>query len=231
MGRSKIMLQSILEGISQSAASVTTAEFFWCTAASLVLGVLAALLFMFRNEEYSPSLAVTLALVVQVVILLVNGNLGAGVAVMGAFSLVRFRSAAGSAREIAAIFHAMAIGLCTGMGYIGIAAILLAVYAAASLTLNAMRFGEKRRPAQILRITIPESLDYDGVFDESLETYTKRHELSRVRTVNMGALYELEYRVTLKDEAQQKAFLDELRCRNGNLRISLGRPVSSKDEL
>lgn len=143
------MLQSILEGISQSAASVTTAEFFWCTAASLVLGVLAALLFMFRNEEYSSSLAVTLALlplVVQVVILLVNGNLGAGVAVMGAFSLVRFRSAAGSAREIAAIFLAMAIGLCTGMGYIGIAAILLAVYAAASLTLNAMRFGEKRRP-------------------------------------------------------------------------------------
>ena len=223
------MLQSILEGVSQSAASVTTAEFFWCTAASLVLGVLAALLFMFRNEEYSPSLAVTL--VVQVVILLVNGNLGAGVAVMGAFSLVRFRSAAGSAREIAAIFLAMAIGLCTGMGYIGIAAILLAVYAAASLTLNAMRFGEKRRPAQILRITIPESLDYDGVFDEALETYTKKHELSRVRTVNMGALYELEYRVTLKDEAQQKAFLDELRCRNGNLRISLGRPVSSKDEL
>ena len=191
------MLQSILEGISQSAASVTTAEFFWCTAASLVLGVLAALLFMFRNEEYSSSLAVTLALlplVVQVVILLVNGNLGAGVAVMGAFSLVRFRSAA-------------------------------------SLTLNAMRFGEKRRPAQILRITIPESLDYDGVFDEALETYTKKHELSRVRTVNMGALYELEYRVTLKDEAPQKAFLDELRCRNGNLRISLGRPVSSKDEL
>lgn len=224
------MLQSILEGISQSAASVTTAEFFWCTAASLVLGVLAALLFMFRNEEYSSSLSVTLALlplVVQVVILLVNGNLGAGVAVMGAFSLVRFRSAAGSAREIAA----MAIGLCTGMGYIGIAAILLAVYAAASLMLNAMRFGEKRRPAQILRITIPESLDYDGVFDETLETYTKRHELSRVRTVNMGALYELEYCVTLKDEAQQKAFLDELRCRNGNLRVSLGRPVSSKDEL
>ena len=219
------MLQSILEGISQSTASVTTAEFFWCTAASLVLGVLAALLFMFRNEEYSSSLSVTLALlplVVQVVILLVNGNLGAGVAVMGAFSLVRFR---------AAIFLAMAIGLCTGMGYIGIAAILLAVYAAASLTLNAMRFGEKRRPAQILRITIPESLDYDGVFDETLETYTKRHELSRVRTVNMGALYELEYRVTLKDEAQQKAFLDELRCRNGNLRISLSRPVSSKDEL
>lgn len=225
------MLQSILEGISQSAASVTTAEFFWCTAASLVLGVLAALLFMFRNEEYSSSLAVTLALLPLVVILLVNGNLGAGVAVMGAFSLVRFRSAAGSAREIAAIFLAMAIGLCTGMGYIGIAAILLAVYAAASLTLNAMRFGEKRRPAQILRITIPESLDYDGVFDEALETYTKRHELSRVRTVNMGALYELEYRVTLKNEAQQKAFLDELRCRNGNLRISLGRPVSSKDEL
>lgn len=225
------MLQSILEGVSQSAASVTTAEFFWCTAASLVLGVLAALLFMFRNEEYSSSLAVTLALLPLVVILLVNGNLGAGVAVMGAFSLVRFRSAAGSAREIAAIFLAMAIGLCTGMGYIGIAAILLAVYAAASLTLNAMRFGEKRRPAQILRITIPESLDYDGVFDETLETYTKKHELSRVRTVNMGALYELEYRVTLKDEAQQKAFLDELRCRNGNLRISLGRPLSSKDEL
>ena len=119
------------------------------------------------------------------VVYLVNGNLGAGVAVMGAFSLVRFRSAAGSAREIAAIFLAMAIGLCTGMGYIGIAAILLAVYAAVSLTLNAMRFGEKRRPAQILRITIPESLDYDGVFDETLETYTKKHELSRVRTVRV----------------------------------------------
>ena len=113
------MLQSILEGISQSAASVTTAEVFWCTAASLVLGVLAALLFMFRNEEYSPSLSVTLALlplVVQVVILLVNGNIGAGVAVAGAFSLVRFRSVPGTAREIGAIFLAAGLFVLTMSG-------------------------------------------------------------------------------------------------------------------
>ena len=228
------MLQSILEGISQSAASVTTAEFSWCTAASLVLGVLAALLFMFRNEEYSPSLSVTLALlplVVQVVILLVNGNLGAGVAVMGAFSLVRFRSAAGSAREIAAIFLAMAIGLCTGMGYIGIAIVTGAVMCILLTAYAALSFGRKPEEEKELKITIPENLDYTGLFDDLFGEYTRSAELISVRTTGMGSLYNLHYHVRLVSPEIEKQFLDAIRCRNGNLDIVCGKVPQVKEAL
>lgn len=187
-----------------------------------------ALVAGYRSRS-TQSLAITLAIlpaVVQAVIMLVNGSIGAGIAVAGAFSLVRFRSAPGTAREIAAIFLAMAIGLATGMGYVGLAVLLFLILAGAMLALTVLRFGQKEDAGRILKITIPEDLDYDGLFDDLFERYTTAHTLEKVKTTNMGTLYELRYRITLRQEPVPKVFLDELRCRNGNLNITCCREES-----
>ena len=216
------MLNSIL------GTELTLTSFLICTGVSLLLGVGTALVAGYRSRS-TQSLAVTLAIlpaVVQAVIMLVNGSIGAGIAVAGAFSLVRFRSAPGTAREIVAIFLAMAIGLATGMGYVGLAALLFLILAGAMLALTALRFGQKEDAGRILKITIPEDLDYDGLFDDLFERYTTAHTLEKVKTTNMGTLYELRYRITLRQEPVPKVFLDELRCRNGNLNITCCREES-----
>ena len=218
------MLNSIL------GAELTLSAFLICTAVSLVLGLGTALVAQYRVSS-TQSFAVTLALlpaIVQVVIMLVNGNLGAGVAVAGAFSLVRFRSAPGTAREITALFLAMALGLATGMGYVVLAALFFAIAALAIWGLTALGFGRPAAAQRVLKITIPENLDYDGLFDDLLARYTKTHELIRVKTGSMGTLYELEYRITLPVGTVPKEFLDALRCRNGNLGISCGREVTKE---
>ena len=220
------MLNSII------GTELTVSSFFICTAVSLLLGVGTALVAMYRAHT-TQSFAVTLAIlpaVVQLVIMLVNGNLGAGVAVAGAFSLVRFRSAPGTAREIGALFLAMALGLATGMGYVWLAALAFVVLGAVMLLLMAVNFGAPRASERELKVTIPEGLDYEGLFDDLFEQYTSSHTLERVRTSNMGTLYELTYRVTLPGETVPKAFLDDLRCRNGNLNITCGREAA-KDTL
>ena len=169
--------------------------------------------------------------VVQAVIMLVNGNLGTGVAVMGAFGLVRFRSAPGNAREIGSVFLAMAIGLATGMGYLGIAVLLLLIIGAAILILTEIPFDSQSFSQKELKVTIPENLDYAGIFDDLFEKYTKSAELMKVRTTNMGSLYELCYRIELKKEEEEKAMLDDIRCRNGNLTIVCGRIAENREEL
>ena len=216
------MLNSIL------GTELTLTSFLICTGVSLLLGVGTALVAGYRSRS-TQSLAVTLAIlpaVVQAVIMLVNGSIGAGIAVAGVFSLVRFRSAPGTAREIAAIFLAMAIGLATGMGYVGLAVLLFLILAGAMLALTVLRFGQKEDAGRILKITIPEDLDYDGLFDDLFERYTTAHTLEKVKTTNMGTLYELRYRITLRQEPVPKVFLDELRCRNGNLDITCCREES-----
>lgn len=216
------MLNSIL------GTELTLTSFLICTGVSLLLGVGTALVAGYRSRS-TQSLAVTLAIlpaVVQAVIMLVNDSIGAGIAVAGAFSLVRFRSAPGTAREIAAIFLAMAIGLATGMGYVGLAALLFLILAGAMLALTVLRFGQKEDAGRILKITIPEDLDYDGLFDDLFERYTTAHTLEKLKTTNMGTLYELRYRITLRQEPVPKVFLDELRCRNGNLNITCCREES-----
>lgn len=216
------MLNSIL------GTEITLSSFLICTGVSLLLGIGIALVAGYRSRS-TQSLAVTLAIlpaVVQAVIMLVNGSIGAGIAVAGAFSLVRFRSAPGTAREIAAIFLAMAIGLATGMGYVGLAVLLFLILAGAMLALTVLRFGQKEDAGRILKITIPEDLDYDGLFDDLFERYTTAHTLEKVKTTNMGTLYELRYRITLRQEPVPKVFLDELRCRNGNLNITCCREES-----
>lgn len=225
------MFDSLLDTIF-TGSQITAAAFFMTTGLALLLGLGTALLCMYKNK-YSQSFALTLAMLpamVAVVIMLVNGNIGAGVAVAGGFSLVRFRSAAGTAREIGMIFLAMTIGLALGMGYIGLAAVFFFVMAAFTILLTALRFGGADGSERVLKISIPENLDYEGLFDDLLETYTERSELDKVKTANMGTLYELTYRVVLKDASKTKEFMDALRCRNGNLTIVCGRPVT-KDAL
>lgn len=225
------MLESILS--SSTEASITMGEFMICMAASLVLGVVSSLFYMYRNT-YAKGFVVTLALlpaIVQVVIMLVNGNLGAGVAVMGAFSLIRFRSVAGGGREIGSIFMAMAIGLATGMGYVGIAVLFVLVVGMVTLLLQTIPFAEGGKAEKELKISIPESLDFDGIFDDILMQYTKKNELVRIKTTNMGSMYELCYRITLKQAGTEKAMMDDIRIRNGNLNVSCGRVSTFKEEL
>lgn len=214
------MLSSII-----ASTGITVYSFAVCTAVSIILGLGCALLCMYKNK-YSQSLALTLAMlpaIVQIIIMMVNGNVGAGVAVAGTFSLVRFRSANGTAREIAMIFLAMAIGLATGMGFVGLAVIFFAVMAAYCLILTSIKFGGSSEAERQLKITIPENLDYDGIFDDLFAEYTISSVLDKVKTTNMGTLYELSYRIVFKDEHRTKEFMDEIRIRNGNLGISCGR--------
>ena len=165
------------------------------------------------------------------VIMLVNNSLGAGIAVAGAFSLTRFRSVPGTAKEICAVFATMAVGLATGMGFIGVGAIFAVVMVLLNFLYSALLFSKKRGEPQELKIVIPEGLDYYDLFDDLFEKYTVSHDLVKVKTTNMGSLYQLTYKITMKNVAEQKAMIDEIRCRNGNLEIALGRPVTPKEEL
>lgn len=200
--------------------------FLICILLAVVLGIGTSLIFSFK-AGHSASMALTLSIMpaaIAIVIMMVNGNVGTGVAVAGAFTLVRFRSVPGTAREIAAIFMDMAVGLACGMGHIWIAILFFVIMAVLVIALTLFRFGERSGNRQ-LKITIPENLDYNDLFDDLFRKYTSSWELVRVRTTNMGTLYELCYDVVLKDEKKTKAFMDEIRCRNGNLNIALGRPL------
>lgn len=220
----------LLESIFSSA--LTLEAYLLSLSLSLALGFLIALVFMYRNRA-SRSLVTTLVLLpaaVQTVILLVNGNLGIGIAVAGAFSLVRFRSLPGSAREIAALFIAMTVGLAAGTGYLLAAALFSVLMGLTMLLLSRLRFGQAREEARELKITVPENLDYETLFDDLLAKYTRESELARVRTSNMGSMYELTYRVIMASNSTRD-FLDNLRVRNGNLNISLSRGFAPREEL
>ena len=207
------------------ASPMSLTAFLICELSALFLGFLAAVVFT-RGEHHSGAYAQTLALlppVVALVIMLVNGNIGAGLAVAGTFALVRFRSAPGSAKEITGIFFAVALGLACGMGFVGFAVLFFMILAAATVGLERLHFGEPAGTHRQLKITIPENLNYEELFDDLFAQYTRSHELTRVRTTNMGTLYELVYAIELKDPAKTKDFIDAIRCRNGNLNIVCSR--------
>ncbi len=213
---------------------ITPVVFIILVLVSLVLGGIMALIHTYRND-YTKSFIMTLAIlpaVICVVILMVNGNIGAGVAVAGTFSLVRFRSAPGTAREIGAIFAVMGMGLIMGMGYIGYAALFTCLIGLAILMYSRFSSDGKKSTRKILKITIPENLNYSDVFDEFLEKYTKSYKLKQVKTSNMGSLYKLSYEIVLTDPSIEKEFIDQLRTRNGNLEISLAEyQIQNTDQL
>jgi len=203
------------------------------TGAGLILGFVIALFYMFKSS-YNKPFVVTLVLlpaIIGAVISIVNGNVGTGVAVMGAFSLVRFRSIPGTAKEIGFIIFAMAIGLATGMGYIAYAAVFTLLVGLVAMLLFSSGFAEPREVCKQLRITLPESLDYTGLFDDLFAQYTRSHRLRRVKTTNLGSLFQLTYDIVLRDEAKEKEMIDQLRCRNGNLDILCGYLSDTSDLL
>ena len=210
-----------------------TATGFWAaTLCSLLIGAFVAFVYS-RKERCSPSMLTTLIMlpaIVQIVIMMVNGNIGAGVAVAGAFSLVRFRSVAGRGQEITAIFLVMAAGLATGMGYLGLASIFTVVIMAVFLLMHILHVGDNQQEREV-KITVPENLDYEGIFDDLFREYTKHYDLLSVRTANMGSLFLLDYEVIFKPGISIKAFMDEIRVRNGNLEVNCGRPVSKNEAL
>ena len=215
--------------------SISVKNFLLCLLVSLVLGFLMAAVYLWKNES-THSFVVTLALlpaIVCVVIMMVNGNIGAGVAVAGAFSLVRFRSAPGSAKEIVTIFLAMGTGLIAGMGYLGFAVLFTVIMCAMFLFYNFLVSAAKKGDSvdKMIKITIPEDLDYSGAFDDIFEEYTKKVELIQVKTTNMGSMFRLTYHVTLKDSAQEKQMIDKIRERNGNLEIMVSKPENKIAEL
>lgn len=221
----------MLNSIITDTFSITS--FLICMAAALILGGLLAWVHS-RYNNSSKGFIMTLALLpamVQMVILLVNGNLGTGIAVMGAFSLVRFRSIPGSAKDISSIFMSMAIGLATGTGYIAAAVLFLLIVGGASVIYNSTSFGEPKQKEKELKITIPEGVDYMEVFNDIFKEYTSKVELVRAKTSNMGSLYKLNYQIILKNPVKEKVFIDELRTRNGNLEITCGKITSLNDEL
>lgn len=213
------LFESVL--IKNGTISFSAGSFLACFLVSLILGMAVACIYMYQGS-YRKNFVITLVVLpalVQVMITLVNGNLGTGVAVMGAFSLVRFRSVPGSSKDISSIFFAMAAGLAAGMGYLGIAVAVVVLLGLVSIILQKSSFGEMKEDKKLLRITIPESLDYTEVFDDLFEKYTKKWRLCQVKTSNLGSLFKLEYEIVLKNVNQEKKMIDELRCRNGNLEI------------
>ncbi len=219
------MLDFTFTGLYDSLNGITLQVFLICVTAALGLGAIIALACCFRTP-HTAGFAVTLAVLpatVAVVIMMVNGNLGAGVAVAGAFSLVRFRSTPGTAKEIGGIFLAMATGLACGMGYPVFGAVFACIMCVAMLVYTLIGFGGRRNASvcRVMKITVPEDLDYPTAFDDLLEKYTSQARLTQVKTSDLGSLNRLTYELVLKKPGTEKAMIDELRCRNGNLEISM----------
>lgn len=231
------MLETLFRGVfdTETVSVISVSDFLLCLGSALVLGLLLALMYSYKNR-YTRSFIVTLALlpaVVCVVIMMVNGNVGTGVAVAGAFSLVRFRSVPGTAKEIGIIFLAMGAGLVVGVGYIGYAFLFVIILGLVNMLYNQLDFGVSKQMNlnKTLSITIPEDLDYPNVFKSVLAEFTSSYELVRVKTTSMGSLFKLTYHLTFKEEGKEKELIDQLRCRNGNLEITISTQENVSAEL
>lgn len=222
------MLDSII-----TTQQMTLSNQIVCMTVAIVLGFVISFTYI-KTGAYSKNFCRTLVIMpilISAVMILVNGNLGTSVAVLGAFGLVRFRSLQGTSRDISFILFTMTIGLATSMGYIKFAIILTVVVCIIIFFLSFVNYGEKREEEKELRITIPENLDYNGIFDTIFSKYLKKVKLISVKTTNMGSMYELCYRISLSDEKQEKQMIDDIRCKNGNLNIVCGRLNYSEEEL
>lgn len=219
------MFNSILSG------ELTLVNFLICIGVAFVLGLIVAFVHSKTaktNSNFVTTLAV-LPTLVAMAILLVNGNLGAGVATVGVFSLVRFRSIPGNSRSLLAVFFAMAIGLAVGTGYVVFAALFTAIIGLIIFVLSLLNFGASNVTEKKLVIVVPEDLDYTDVFDDVFEKYTNFHYLQKTKTTNMGSLFQLTYRVVLKADVNEKRFIDKIRSKNGNLKVVLSQPMEEEE--
>ncbi len=213
--------------------TLTLGLFLLAVCASMVLGLVLALVFMYKNT-YTKSFISALVLipaVETVVIMLVNDNLGVGLSVAGSFALIRFRSVKGNAKELVAVFIAMTIGIICGTGYVAIAGVFTLLLCGVMFFMTMLDFGRQSEDDKYLKITIPESLNYDEVFDGILKKYCRSYGLESVKTLTLGSLFRVEYRIIMKDARQTKQMIDEIRTRNGNLEIMCGRSATDREEL
>lgn len=210
---------------------ITLESYLICIGGALLCGIIAAAaasIKAYPTKSFLISL-VLLPMIVSTVITMVNGNIGTGVAVMGAFSLVRFRSVAGKAKDIACIFLAMTAGLACAGGYVAVALLFTVIVSAVMLVVSLVPFANEKE--MNLEITVPETLHFTDAFADVFKKYTKKHRLIRTKTSNMGSLYKLFFKVELTDKSKTQEFIDELRCRNGNLEISLSELPEGAEEL
>lgn len=222
------MLNSIF---SETASSVELSSILLCSIISIILGVVIALTHK-QTSKYNKNFLVTLSilpLLVQTIIIMVNGNLGTSVAIMGAFSLVRFRSLPCTSKEILSVFFAMTVRLATGMSHLVFAIIITIIGSLAIFILSKVALFNKNKKEKILKIMIPENLDYTNVFDDIFEIYTEKVELEQVKTTNMGSMFDLSYRIILNENVNEKAFLDDLRVKNSNLKVIISHPIEESD--
>lgn len=227
------MLESLFSTTTSATATVTIWQALLYAVIAGILGVLISLTYM-KTGKISKNFARTLIILpilVCVVITMVNGNLGTSVAILGAFGLIRFRSLQGSSRDIGFIFFAMTVGLTCSVGYAIFAVMITVLVCAVMFLLQAIHFADRGVAEKDLRVTIPENLDYTDIFDELFEKYAGKHTLYKVKTTNMGSMYELFYRITLNDGVNEKEFLDQIRTRNGNLTVVCGRTDLEHEEL
>lgn len=222
------MLNSIF---LSSTSSIEISSILVCSITSIILGVLIALTHK-QTSNYNKNFLVTISilpLLVETIIIMVNGNLGTSVAIMGAFSLVRFRSLPGTSKEILSVFFAMTIGLATGMGHLLFALIITIIGCLGLLIFSKITLFDQNKKDKLLKITIPENLDYTEVFNDIFTKYTTKAELEQVKTINMGSMFDLTYRVSLNENINEKKFIDELRIKNGNLKVILTHSLEESD--
>ena len=225
------MLESIFESANNATISLTDCVI--CIGVAIVLGIVISLTHKTTTKS-TPNFLVTLAILpvlVQVVILLINGNLGTSLAVAGAFSLIRFRSMPGNSKEIISVFWAMTIGLALGMGYVAYSVIVTIIVAVLFVILSKAIENSSDSLKRKLKVVIPENLDYEEVFNDIFEKYTDKCELQKVKTTNMGSMYELSYFVTLKKCKKAKDLMDDLRVRNGNMLVMVERAMVEEEVL
>lgn len=227
-------MESILSQATATTAGLTMNEVILCSVTSIVLGFVISLVYMICNKKYSKNYIITLVILpilVQVVIMMVNGNLGTGVAIMGAFNLVRFRSIPGSSKEIGVIFLTMAVGLATGMGYLGFAALIAVTVSLVLVVLTKVNYGGAKEIHKNIKILLPENIDFTNLFEDLLEECTSSYQLDKIRTTNMGSMFELTYDVIFKGQINEKKLIDDIRCRNGNLTVSIAKPENLQEAL
>ncbi len=220
-----VLFESIITG------GITASGFFICLLSALICGIITAFGASFKTQTTKSFLVslILLPMIVSTVITMVNGNIGTGVAVMGAFSLVRFRSVPGKAKDIAAIFLSMTAGLACAGGFVAIALLFTVIVCAVMIILSFIPFGDDK--TLLLQITVPESLNFSDAFEDIFKEYANKHRLTQTKTSNMGSLFKLTYKIELKDRAKTKEFIDKLRCRNGNLEISVSENPEGGEEL
>ena len=218
------MLEKLMTSINSGTFTLNNVLIVIATA--IVLGLVISLTYIktHKKEGYAPSFTVTLIMlpvIIAIIILLVGNNVARAFSLAGAFSIIRFRSAPGDPKDLSYVFFTLAVGLATGMGFVGYAVIFTIILCLLMIIIEVTKFAVPKSKALELKITVPENLNYEGIFDEILNKYTISWNLSRVRTRDFGALFELRYKLNVKPECDTKKFIDELRCRNGNLNISL----------